>query len=107
LRQAMLVRQMLQTRRRIPLKQLLRLTEYPSDMQDVMTLYAEGYALCDLLVQRGGRTKYLSFLNTAHKHGWESAIQSHYGFRSVEELEKDWEGWIMAGCPPQAVPADQ
>ncbi|HVV98742.1 MAG TPA: hypothetical protein VHB77_00295 [Planctomycetaceae bacterium] len=99
-RQTLLTRQVLQNNTRIPLQKLLQITEYPKDMQDVLTLYAEGYALCDWLVQQGGRTRYLSFLAAAHQHGWPQAIKTHYGYASVEELESKWGNWVIAGCPP-------
>ena len=106
-RQSLVVKQILQTKRRIPLKTLLRITEYPKDMQDVMTLYAEGYALAEHLVQKGGTTRYLTFLAAAPQDGWERALKTHYGYQSIESLEKEWERWIMAGCPPHVVPQDQ
>lgn len=99
-RQTLLTRQVLQNHTRIPLQKLLQITEYPKDMQDVLTLYAEGYALCDWLVQHGGRARYLSFLAAAHQHGWPQAIKTHYGYGSVEELEHKWGDWVIAGCPP-------
>src|SRR5262245_8815764 len=96
-RQVMTVKQVLGTRRRIPLKNLLNIREYPRDMQDVLTLYAEGYSLAELLVQEGGRPRYLKFLADAHQHGWERAIQSNYNCQGVDDLEKRWHDWIMAG----------
>jgi hypothetical protein len=107
MRQQQLVRQILNSNRPIPLRSLLSMTEYPTNMQDVMTLYAEGYALCDLLVQRGGRSRYLSFLTAGHKQGWDRALKSHYGFQSVDALESEWKEWIMAGCPAQVAPEGQ
>src|SRR5690606_37286166 len=55
---------------KIPLKTLLSMTEYPSDMRDVMTLYAQGYSLADYLVQKGGKPRYLKFLDLAEQEGW-------------------------------------
>lgn len=106
-RQVMTVRQVLNTSRRIPLKTLLALKEYPKDMQDVMTLYAEGYSLADLLVQKGGKARYLKFLNDAHQRGWEKAIQAQYSFKGVDDLEKQWHEWIVAGSPPLKLPEGQ
>lgn len=106
-RQVMTVRQVLGTQRRIPLKTLLALKEYPKDMQDVMTLYAEGYSLADLLVQKGGKARYLKFLNDAHQRGWEKAIQAQYGYKGVDDLEKQWHEWIVAGSPPIRLPEGQ
>jgi hypothetical protein len=106
-RQVMTVRQVLNTRRRIPLKTLLALKEYPRDPTDIMTLYAEGYSLADLLVQKGGKARYLKFLNDAHQRGWEKAIQAQYGFKGVDDLEKQWHEWIIAGSPTLKLPEGQ
>lgn len=105
-RQILTVKQVLGTKRRIPLRQLLAIKEYPKDMQDVLTLYAEGYTLADLLVQKGGKTRYLKFLADAHTQGWDKAVTGNYEYESLDELEKDWHGWIVAGCPTLNVPAE-
>src|SRR5262249_45564533 len=105
-RQKMVVKQILSSHKRIPLQELLRITEYPQDMQKVLSLYAEGYSLCELLVQRGGKDRYLKFLADAHKRGWERAFKTHYGYDDLRSLEKEWEGWIIAGCPGGGVPKE-
>ncbi len=99
-----LLKQVWNTSRRIPLRKLLAIKEYPSDMQNVLTLYAEGYSLADFLVQAGGKTRYLEFLNTAHEHGWDRAIAEHYSLKDVEELETRWNDWVMAGSPQLKIP---
>jgi hypothetical protein len=105
--QVLRLKQVIDTRRRIPLANLLNIKDYPRDIQDVMTLYAEGYSLAELLVQEGGRARYLTFLADAHQQGWERAIQTHYGYRSVASLEQRWHDWVIAGGPELAVPRDQ
>jgi hypothetical protein len=108
LRQTKLLGQVLRTSRRIPLQQLLGMKEYPKDMQDVLTLYAEGYALADYLVQQKGsqgRRIYLEFLDDAHQYGWDAAFKKHYEI-TVAALEQEWTGWVMAGSPP-LTPADE
>jgi hypothetical protein len=106
-RQDMMLKQVIGTPRRIPLKNLLNIKDYPHDPQDVLTLYAEGYSLADLLVQEGGRVRYLKFVGDAHQHGWEKAIRAHYGYRTVDELEKRWHGWVIAGSPEINMQKDQ
>lgn len=101
----------MQTSRRIPLQQLLSISEYPSDTQQVYTLYAEGYSLADFLVSHlgdSGRATFLKFLADAEEQNWQAAIQKHYGFKSVTDLEKNWTGWVMAGSPrPRREPGTQ
>jgi hypothetical protein len=98
-RQQLLLDQIRSTNRRIPLKQLLAMKEYPRDMQNVLTLYAEGYSLADFLVEAGGRARFLSFLQHAHERGWDSAIKSHYELENVAALDSQWNDWIIAGSP--------
>lgn len=105
--QVLRVQQVINSRRKIPLRTLLSIKEYPQDMQDVMTLYAEGYSLAELLVQKGGKTRYLKFINDAHQNGWEKAIQSQYGYRGIDDLEKQWHDWIIAGSPELKQPEGQ
>lgn len=89
---------------KIPLQSLLSMTEYPSDMRDVMTLYAQGYSLADYLVQKRGRPQYLRFLDAAEKDGWEAALRKYYGIEGVNALEGQWGKWVVAGSPD--LPAD-
>jgi len=106
-RQMQLLNRVITTSRRIPLNDLLTIREYPTDMQDVLTLYAEGYSLAGYLVgSKGeqGRQVYIRFLEDAHQMGWEKAIHRHYGYTSIALLEQQWTGWIVAGSPPLSTP---
>ncbi|MFM8580737.1 MAG: hypothetical protein ACKOFW_04450, partial [Planctomycetaceae bacterium] len=98
-RQVLTVEQVMQTRNRIPLNQLLAIKEYPRDHTAVMTLYAEGYSLAEWLVQQGGRPRFLEFLELAHQQGWPTAINRCYQLESIDALEKRWQEWVIAGSP--------
>lgn len=98
-RQELTVREVIDGNRLIPLRKLMSMKEYPSDMRDVMTLYAEGYSMAELLVQQGGRARYLAFLRDALQGNWDASLVRHYGYKNVEEFEKKWLGWVMAGSP--------
>lgn len=106
-RQVDLAQQLVNTGRRIPLRTLLSIREYPSDYDQMMALYAEGYALTDFLIQQAGRQRFLVFLNDAHHRGWDKAIESCYGRRSIEHLEQSWSSWVLAGCPRLKLPSGQ
>lgn len=82
-----LVRQILNQGRQIPLRRLLMLKEYP---RDVMCLYAQGFSLADYLVKRGDRRTFLNFVGHGMNYGWDSAVQTYYNHRTVEELEETW-----------------
>ncbi|RMG36622.1 MAG: hypothetical protein D6725_10290 [Planctomycetota bacterium] len=103
-RQRALVRSVLANRRLIPLASLLRMTEYPADMQQVLTLYAQGFALCDYLIQWKGRSAFLALLTDAHRSGWESAFARQYGVRNLAKLEAAWLNWVRSGFPDLTQP---
>ena len=63
------------------------LTQYPPD---VMVLYAEGYSVVEFLVGQSNRKVFLAFIAQGMRDGWDPAVQAHYGYRSVEELEEAW-----------------
>jgi len=101
-RQMDILAQVTRTRDRIPLSQLLHIDEYPKDMQKVLALYAEGYSLADFLVKwhgEKGKQVYLEFLKDALATNWESSFQKHYGFKSLAELDQQWDRWVVAGSP--------
>lgn len=93
------LKQAMKNGRQIPLRRLLPMKDYPRGMRQVLLLYAEGFSLADYLVQNGGRTRYLRFLEDAYRNGWDRALKRNYGVESVEDLEKIWKGWFMAGSP--------
>lgn len=101
------VQRLLHDGRRIPLRVLMSMTQYPSDMRQVMAMYAQSYSVTDYLIQKGGRKTFLAFLNDAHRRGWDAALKTHYEQKSVEQLEQDWTGWVMAGFPRLNLPPGQ
>lgn len=104
-RQTRLLDDVMRGGKKIPLQSLLGMTEYPSDMRDVMKLYAQGYSLTDYLVQQGGRRTFLAFLQDAHRKGnWDHALSAHYGVNSVGQLEQKWDSWVIAGSPSLNLP---
>lgn len=94
-----LVNRLMHEGRRIPLRMLVNIAEYPRDMKQVMALYAEGYSLTKYLIQLGGRKKFLRFLDDAHHRSWDAAVMSFYEMPSLEKLEQDWSRWVLAGSP--------
>jgi hypothetical protein len=82
-----LVRQILNQGRAIPLRRLFGLREYPND---VMCLYAEGFSVVNFLVATSSRPAFLNFVAHAMHHGWDNALQTHYRYQNVEELEQAW-----------------
>ena len=105
-RQLDLLEHTLRMKKEIPLRHLLLMTEYPAQADRVYRLYAQGFSLTHFLVQQGGRKRFLQFIDTAHRSGWDKAIQAHYQHKSVELLERRWRGWVLAGSPKLDPPAD-
>lgn len=102
-----LVNKLVSDGRRIPLRILFDMTEYPKDMNQTLALYAEGYSLTQYLVQQRGRDHFLRFLNDAPHRGWDAATKTFYDRKNVETLEREWTGWVMAGSPSLNLPAGQ
>ena len=96
--------QVMGTSRKIPLKTLLDMKNYPQDKQQVLTLYAEGHSLADFLIQKSDKPSYIQFLQVAHEAGWEAALK-RYEYPSIAALEKDWDQWVLASCPNLTAPA--
>jgi len=96
-RQIRLLNQVILTSKHLPLEQLLKIKEYPRDMQDVLTLYAEGYSLSKFLIDTRDPQTFLIFLQDAYEDGWEKAFLQVYGFTSLKEVEQTWKEWINNG----------
>ncbi|MEM9701942.1 MAG: hypothetical protein AAF907_05820 [Planctomycetota bacterium] len=106
---------------------LITQTEYPGnprrpapgDADKVMQVYAQGYSLADYLIQRGGQTAFLKALEDASRKipgggrggidweypldRWDASLRKHFGL-TVKDLEKEWYGWVMAGCQKLDMP---
>jgi len=95
--------QFLRTGRGIAFDQMFAMTEYP---RDVMPLYAQGYALAEFLVSKGGRQKYIDFLADGMQSGqWAAAVQRNYGVTDLGALQNTWVNWVAQGFPMPKAPA--
>ena len=91
----------------ISLRDLLAMKEYPRGQRPMLTLYAQGYALADFLVQQKGRHAYLKFIADGERGNWEDAIRTNFDHEGIESLEKNWQGWVLAGMPKLTLPREQ
>lgn len=88
-------REFLNANRGIPLRHLFPMKDYP---RDTIVLYAQGFSVSNYLIDLGGsglkgRQKFLQFLESGMSRGgrnWEAAVQSHYGFEDVDDLQAKW-----------------
>ncbi|MCP4859136.1 MAG: hypothetical protein GY903_32110 [Fuerstiella sp.] len=100
MKQLSLLNQVIESDRElISLRNLLTMKEYPTGYRRMLILYAEGYALADFLLQQGGRQRYLKFLADGERMGWTEEFKSNYHHGGVDSLQKNWQGWVMAGMP--------
>lgn len=83
--------------RRRKLESFSELDSWPS-LQQLMTspvrsqwAYAASVSVTDFLVARGGRAKFLDFVELADEQGWNQALTSKYGIRSVAQLQTEWQ----------------
>jgi hypothetical protein len=99
--------QFLRTNRGIAFNRMFAMEEYP---RDIMPLYAQGYTLCEYLIRKGGRRKFVEFLDDAlESEQWSAAIQRHYGLQDVGALQSAWLAWVRLGFPrirPHVGPGD-
>lgn len=80
-------RQLLNSGRAMRLNHLFSLKDYPSD---VMVLYAQGFSIARYLVDSADRPTFLQFVRHGMQQGWDSAVQSFYQLRSVNDMELAW-----------------
>ena len=82
-----LTRNILNNNRQISMRKLFALTKYPPE---VLCLYAQGYSISDYLVKRSDKKTFLQFVAQGMRTNWDTAVQSFYQHRSVDELEEAW-----------------
>lgn len=86
-----MVRQILNAGRGIPLRRLFSLSEYP---HEVGSLYAEGYSVANFLVASSSRQAFLAFVAQGMQGNWDAAVQAHYRYQNVEQLEEAWKTYL-------------
>ncbi|AMV39488.1 hypothetical protein [Planctomyces sp. SH-PL62] len=74
----------------IPLDDLFRIDEYPSDL---MAFYGQGYSISRFLIEIGGRPRFLKFVRDGLESDWDAATLDHYGLADVRELDRAWRSW--------------
>ena len=102
-RQRQAVRRLIETGRQIPLEKLLAMSEYPTERRGMLSLYAQGVSLVSFLVERGGRARFLAFLDDAGRRDWDVAVRSHYGSVSIAALEREWSTWVVRSAVVRVV----
>ena len=87
----------LRTGRGIAFSQMFVMTEYP---QDILPLYAQGYALARFLIDQKGKREFLAYLKDGmSSDDWTAATERHYGYKNLAVLQNTWLDWIKRGSP--------
>lgn len=87
----------LTTGRGIPFNRMFAMKNYP---RDILPLYAQGYSLCRYLIQRGGKRKFIQFMEAGMQNSnWTGAVSNHYQIKDLSELQVQWLTWVKKGCP--------
>lgn len=85
----------LRTGRGMSFNRMFSLKDYP---EDILPLYAQGHSVVDFLISQGGPRTFVQFLEEGMKsQRWEPAIENHYGYSSLGELQTKWNQWIADG----------
>ena len=75
------------------MRRLFTLRDYP---QEVGALYAEGYSVANFLVAASNRPAFLAFVAQGMQGDWDSAVQAHYRYQNIEQLEEAWKSYLRS-----------
>jgi hypothetical protein len=88
-------------KRGIPFNAMFSMRDYP---QDVLPLYAQGFSLAEMLINRGGHRRFITFAEAGMETGrWDEAVHMFYGYSDLGHLQTSWVQWVADGFPPQDV----
>ncbi len=82
--------------RQLRLVELLQLVDYPQD-ERLGIFYGQSLSVVEFLLDRGGRQKFVEFIQRLNRSGYDSALQSTYGLPDVAHLETLWLAHARAG----------
>jgi hypothetical protein len=81
--------------RYVDLRQMIQDTP---DTSQLRLTYATGYSLVRFLLGRGGKQKFIRYLEYGlESRDWGAGISTHYGYASLDELHLDWLRWAQSG----------
>jgi hypothetical protein len=66
--------------------------------QTATAAYLQGYSLTQFLLAHGDKHKFVEFLDEGLAGAsWSDAVRNHYGFESLDELQRIWLEWALPG----------
>jgi hypothetical protein len=79
----------------LSLSELLAASDAP---QTATAAYVQGYSLTQFLLAQGDKHKFVEFLDEGLAgDSWSDAVRNHYGYQSLEELQRLWLEWALPG----------
>lgn len=87
----------LQTGRGLAFNNMFRLKEYPAD---ILPLYAQGHSAVQFLIDQSSAREFIAFIEQGMRSDdWAAALQDHYHYKSIGELQTQWNQWLLDGSP--------
>lgn len=83
----------------LPLPQLLLLDRPPAPRQ-FPAVYGQSLALTRFLMEKGAPETLLAFVHHAQEKGYVNALETHYGIRGWENLERRWRAFVVSRSKP-------
>ncbi len=68
--------------------------EAPTVPTSHRSTYSLAASVVEYLLTRADKATLLRFAVTGRDQGWDRAVQEHYGFRTVSDLETAWHAWV-------------
>jgi hypothetical protein len=70
----------------------------PEAPETATAAYLQGYSLTQFLLAQGDKHKFVDFLDEGLAGAsWSEAVCNHYGFESLDELQRLWLQWALPG----------
>ena len=82
----------LHTNRGIAFRTMVNAKDYPPD---AMPFYAQSYTAAEYLIARGGRKRYIAFVEMGiQTNDWSKALQQYYGYENLAQFQNVWLRWV-------------
>jgi hypothetical protein len=83
---------------RQPLHVLFDTEQYPSERDALRGFYVHGALVTEFLLF-AGKSRFLDFVSTGVREGWDRSAAHHYGFDDLAGLEAAWDVWLRSDRP--------
>lgn len=84
-----------QDRQLFNLRQLVNMSDYPPQPQQIPPFYAQSVSLVEFLTREKGPRVLTQFIRAGLRDGYDAALQRYYGYRNFDELERSWSTFAL------------